>query len=89
MRNHLECCDNLPNKTAGGIELVLYKKSVMKTPIIQLLSRNPAAGSIRQIRKRYAEKQRPVMMYTGEYTSGGRTIEPFLEALMYLMPEPI
>ncbi|KRY27627.1 hypothetical protein T01_2567 [Trichinella spiralis] len=61
----------------------------MKTPIIQLLSRNPAPGSIRQIRNRYAEKQRPVMMYTGEYTNGGRTMEPFLEASMYLMPEPI
>ncbi|KRY55044.1 hypothetical protein T03_9893 [Trichinella britovi] len=32
----------------------------------QLLSRNSAADSIRQISNRYAEKQRRVMMYTGE-----------------------
>ncbi|KRX13267.1 hypothetical protein T07_8551 [Trichinella nelsoni] len=38
---------------------------------------------------RYAEKQRRVMMYTGECISGRRTMEQFLEALMYLMPEPI
>ncbi|KRY40764.1 hypothetical protein T01_11502 [Trichinella spiralis] len=39
--------------------------------------------------KRYAEKQRRVMMHTGECISGRRTMEQFLEALMYLMPEPI
>ncbi|KRY29747.1 hypothetical protein T01_1340 [Trichinella spiralis] len=50
---------------------------------------NPAAGSIRQISNRYAEKQRRLMMYTGECISGRRTMEQFLEALMYLMPEPI
>ncbi|KRZ00243.1 hypothetical protein T11_3299 [Trichinella zimbabwensis] len=53
------------------------------------LGLNPAAGSIRQIGNRYAEKQRRVVIYSGEYTSGRRTSEQFLEALMYLTPEQI
>ncbi|KRY42998.1 hypothetical protein T01_12884 [Trichinella spiralis] len=57
--------------------------------INQLLTRNLAAGSIRQISSRYAEKQQRVMIYTREYTIGSRTLERFLEALMYLTPEPI
>ncbi|KRY17099.1 Armadillo repeat-containing protein 8, partial [Trichinella patagoniensis] len=54
-----------------------------------LLTRNPAAGSIRQISSRYAEKQQRVMIYTRECTSGRRTSERFLEALMCLTLKPI
>ncbi|KRZ66484.1 hypothetical protein T10_3295 [Trichinella papuae] len=61
----------------------------MERLINQLLSRNPAAGSIRQIGNRYAEKQRRVVIYSDENTGGRRTSEQFLEALMYLTPEQI
>ncbi|KRZ52316.1 hypothetical protein T02_3202 [Trichinella nativa] len=37
----------------------------------------------------YAEKQRRVVIYTGEQYSGRRTLEQYLEALMYLIPETI
>ncbi|KRX19599.1 hypothetical protein T07_1972 [Trichinella nelsoni] len=65
------------------------EQGVMETLVNQPLSRNPVAGSIRQKNSKYAEKQRRVMIYIGEYTSGRRTLERFLEALIYLTPEPI
>ncbi|KRZ87158.1 hypothetical protein T08_14885 [Trichinella sp. T8] len=37
----------------------------------------------------YAEKQRRVVIYTGEQYSGRRTLKQYLEALMYLIPETI
>ncbi|KRX14006.1 hypothetical protein T07_1503 [Trichinella nelsoni] len=84
------------NKKVAGNKLRLYKllhlkeeQCVMETLINQLLSRNPAAGSIRERSSRYAERQQRVMIYTDEYTSGRRTFERFLEALMYLTPDPI
>ncbi|KRX13788.1 hypothetical protein T07_3702 [Trichinella nelsoni] len=95
--NHLEGWHNRLNKKAGGNKLRLYKllhllkeeQGVMETLINQLLLRNPDAGSIRQISSKYAEKQRRVMIYTGEYTSGRRTLELFLEASMYVKSVPI
>ncbi|KRY55040.1 hypothetical protein T03_5853 [Trichinella britovi] len=64
-------------------------KMLLATAFLPLLSRNPAAGSIRQISNRYAEKQRRVMMYRGECISDRRTVKQFLQDLMYLMTEPI
>ncbi|KRY10677.1 hypothetical protein T12_16614 [Trichinella patagoniensis] len=37
----------------------------------------------------YAQKQRQVAQYTGEYTNGRRTLEQFLEALRYVTSKPI
>ncbi|KRY08836.1 hypothetical protein T12_16355 [Trichinella patagoniensis] len=70
------------NKKVGGNKLGLYRllhyleeeQGVMEMLINQLLSRNSAAGSIRQISSRYAEKQQRFMIYTDEYTSGRRRI---------------
>ncbi|KRX71854.1 hypothetical protein T06_16920 [Trichinella sp. T6] len=67
--DHLKSWHNRLNKKAGGIKLGLYKlihfpkekQGAMQTVIGQLLSRNPVAGSIRQISNRYTEKQRQVM----------------------------
>ncbi|KRX32921.1 hypothetical protein T05_15005 [Trichinella murrelli] len=79
--NHLEAWHNRLNKIA--------EQAVIETPINQFLSGNPASGSIRQISNWYAENQRRGMMYKGLYISNRRTLEWFLEALMYLMTEPI
>ncbi|XP_003370458.1 hypothetical protein Tsp_15478, partial [Trichinella spiralis] len=77
--NHLEGWHNRLNKIAGE------EQAVIETPINQLHSKNPAAGSIKQISNRYAENQRQGMMYKGLYISNRRTLEWFLEALMYLL----
>ncbi|KRX53075.1 hypothetical protein T09_7520 [Trichinella sp. T9] len=53
------------------------------------LSGNVTVGDLRRVNKVYAQKQRQVAQYTGEYTNGRRTLEQFLEALMYITPEPI
>ncbi|KRX94302.1 hypothetical protein T4B_350 [Trichinella pseudospiralis] len=60
--NHLQGWHNWLNKKTGGNKLKLYKlihllkeeQSVMEAIINQLLSRNPAVGSIRQITNKYA-----------------------------------
>ncbi|KRX71579.1 hypothetical protein T06_4744 [Trichinella sp. T6] len=62
---------------------------VMDTLIQQMLSGNATVGDLRRVNKVYAEKQQRVAQYTGEYTNGSRTLEQFLEALMYITPEPI
>ncbi|KRX72420.1 hypothetical protein T06_14287 [Trichinella sp. T6] len=76
-------------KSVKTFLLTQKEQGVMETLVNQLLSRNPVAGSIRQKNNKYAEKQRRVMIYIGEYTSGRRTLERFLEALIYLTPQPI
>ncbi|XP_003368731.1 conserved hypothetical protein, partial [Trichinella spiralis] len=72
--NHLESWHNRLNKKAGGIKLILRKRrdgnANQPGPF-----KNPAAGSIRQKNNKYAEKQRRVMIYTGEYTNDRRTLE--------------
>ncbi|KRX71375.1 hypothetical protein T06_4116 [Trichinella sp. T6] len=87
--NHLEGWHNRFNKKAGGNnKLGLYRllhyfeeeQGVMEMLINQLLSRNSAAGSIRQISSRCAEKQQRFIIYTDEYTSGRRTLEPHARA---------
>ncbi|KRY46370.1 hypothetical protein T03_3122 [Trichinella britovi] len=86
--NHLEGWHNQLNKKAGGNKLGLYRllhyleeeQGVMEMLINQLLSRNSAAGSIRQISSRCAEKQQRFIIYTDEYTSGRRTLEPHARA---------
>ncbi|KRX62278.1 hypothetical protein T09_10465 [Trichinella sp. T9] len=76
-------------KSVKTFLLTQKEQGVMETLVNQLLSRNSVAGSIRQKNNKYAEKQRRVMIYIGEYTSGRRTLERFLEALIYLTPQPI
>ncbi|KRY44158.1 hypothetical protein T03_13917 [Trichinella britovi] len=55
----------------------------MDTLIQQVLSGNVTVGDLRRLNKVYAQKQRQVAQYTGEYTNGRRTLEQFLEALFY------
>ncbi|KRY09277.1 hypothetical protein T12_14593 [Trichinella patagoniensis] len=50
---------------------------------------NVIVGDLKRVNKVYAQKQRQVAQYTGEYTNSRRTLEQFLEALMYITPEPI
>ncbi|KRX12920.1 hypothetical protein T07_8972 [Trichinella nelsoni] len=80
--DHMKSWHNWLNKKAGGIKLGLYKlihfskekQGAMQTVIGQLLSRNPVAGSIREISNRYTEKQRQVIQVntsaTGVHWSG-------------------
>ncbi|KRX70291.1 hypothetical protein T06_15288 [Trichinella sp. T6] len=72
--NHLEGWHSRLNRKAG---------------VRQELSGNATVGDLRRVNKVYAEKQQWVAQYTGEYTNGSRTKEQFLEALMYITPEPI
>ncbi|KRZ75211.1 hypothetical protein T10_12346 [Trichinella papuae] len=60
--------------------LLIAEQGVMDTLIQHLLSGN-ATGNLRRVNGVYAEKQ--------EYTSGKRTLEQFLKALMYITPELI
>ncbi|KRY43800.1 hypothetical protein T03_17037 [Trichinella britovi] len=95
--NHLEGWHNRLNRKAGKshngfyelLELLIAEQGVMDTLIQQVLSGNVAVGDLRRFNKVYAQKQRQVAQYTGEYTNGRRTLEQFLEALMYITPEPI
>ncbi|KRZ17306.1 hypothetical protein T11_8455 [Trichinella zimbabwensis] len=88
---------NRLNKNAGGNKLGFYKllqllkdeQGVVETLMNQLLLIDPAAGWLRRVNRTYAEKQRQTMIYMGEYTSDRRTFEQYVEALMYLTPEPI
>ncbi|KRY26448.1 hypothetical protein T01_6684, partial [Trichinella spiralis] len=61
----------------------------MDTLIQQVLSGNVTVGDLRRVNRVYAQKQRWVAQYTGEYTNGRRTLEQYLEAFMYITPEPI
>ncbi|KRX85551.1 hypothetical protein T06_1468 [Trichinella sp. T6] len=69
--------------------LLISEQGVMDTLIQQVLSGNATVGDLRRVNRVYAQKQRRVAQYTGEYTNGRRTLEQFLAALMYLTPEPI
>ncbi|KRY12727.1 hypothetical protein T12_15353 [Trichinella patagoniensis] len=70
------------------LELLIAEQGVMDTLIQQVLSGNVTVGDLRRVNKVYDQKQRQAQ-YTGEYTNGRRTLEQFLEALMYITPEPI
>ncbi|KRX18117.1 hypothetical protein T07_13777 [Trichinella nelsoni] len=71
------------------LQILIAEQGVMDTLIRQVLSGNATVGDLRRVNKVYAEKQQRVAQYTGEYTNGSRTLEQFLEALMYITPEPI
>ncbi|KRY14394.1 hypothetical protein T12_6840 [Trichinella patagoniensis] len=83
--------NNLKVGIIGSTEkrLLIAEQGVMDTLIQQVLSGNVTVGDLRRVNKVYAQKQRQVAQYTGEYTNGRRTLEQFLEALMYITPEPI
>ncbi|KRY85425.1 hypothetical protein T4B_12625 [Trichinella pseudospiralis] len=96
--NHLEGWHNQLYKKVGGAEIFNLEwddqsifcpsddqsrvnEDVVETLVNHLLSRDSAADCLRW-------KQRRIMIYTGEHTSGRLTLEHYLEALMYLTPEP-
>ncbi|KRZ51174.1 hypothetical protein T02_9216 [Trichinella nativa] len=79
--NHLEGWHSRLNRKVG--------KGHNGIGVRQELSGNATVGDLRRVNKVYAEKQQRVAQYTGEYTNGSRTKEQFLEALMYITPEPI
>ncbi|KRZ82162.1 hypothetical protein T08_404 [Trichinella sp. T8] len=95
--NHLEGWHNRLNRKAGKshnglyelLKLLISEQGVMDTLIQQVLSGNVTVGDLRRVNKVYAQKQRQVAQYTGEYTNRRRTLEQFLEALMYITPELI
>ncbi|KRY06074.1 hypothetical protein T12_5051, partial [Trichinella patagoniensis] len=95
--NHLEGWHNRLNRKAGKchngfyelLQLLIAEQGVMDTLIQQVLSGNVAVGDLRRVNRVYAQKQRQVAQYTGEYNNGTRTLEQFLAALMYITPEPI
>ncbi|KRZ01821.1 hypothetical protein T11_5945 [Trichinella zimbabwensis] len=95
--NHLEGWHNRLNRKAGKIHNGLYEllqiliaeQGVTDTLIRQVLSGNATVGDLRRVNRVYVEKQQRVEQYTGEYINGSRTLEQFLEALMYITPEPI
>ncbi|KRX15683.1 hypothetical protein T07_7561 [Trichinella nelsoni] len=95
--NHLEGWHNRLNRKADKkhngfyelLELLISEQGVMDTLIQQVLSGNVTAGDLRRVNRVYAQKQRQVAQYTGEYNNGTRTLEQFLAALMYITPEPI
>ncbi|KRY15307.1 hypothetical protein T12_14279 [Trichinella patagoniensis] len=74
------------NRTNDHLEA---EQGVMDTLIQQVLSGNVTVGDLRRVNRVYAQKQRQVAQYTGEYTNGRRTLEQFQEALMYITPELI
>ncbi|KRX12415.1 hypothetical protein T07_8104, partial [Trichinella nelsoni] len=71
------------------LQILIAEQGVTDTLIRQVLSGNVTVGDLRRVNRVYAQKQRQVAQYTGEYTNGRRTLEQFLEALMYITPEPI
>ncbi|KRY28631.1 hypothetical protein T01_15589, partial [Trichinella spiralis] len=89
---HLEGWHNRLNRKAAKahnglyelLQILIAEQGVMDTLIQQVLSGNATVGDLRRVSKVYAEKQRQVAQYTGEYTNGRRTLEQFLEALMYI-----
>ncbi|KRY49181.1 hypothetical protein T03_14601 [Trichinella britovi] len=72
--DHLKSWHNRLNKKAGGIKLGLYK--LIHFP-------KEKQGAMQTVHRKATTS------YTGEYISGRRTLERFLVALMYLMPELI
>ncbi|KRY47109.1 hypothetical protein T03_253 [Trichinella britovi] len=64
------------------LQLLIAEQGVMDTLIQQVLSGNVTVGDLRRVNRVYAQKQRQVAQYTGEYTNGRRTLEQFLEALI-------
>ncbi|KRY05946.1 hypothetical protein T12_16103, partial [Trichinella patagoniensis] len=68
---------------------LIAEQGVMDTLIQQVLSRNTTDGDLRRVNIDYAQKQRWVAQYPRKYNNGRRTLEQFLEALMYITPEPI
>ncbi|KRY60419.1 hypothetical protein T03_3591 [Trichinella britovi] len=95
--NHLEGWHNRLNRKACKghdelydlFQLLIAEQGVMDTLIQQVLSGNVTVGDLRRVNRVYAQKQRQVARYTGEYTNVRRTLKQFLEALMYITPEPI
>ncbi|KRY10906.1 hypothetical protein T12_6287 [Trichinella patagoniensis] len=67
------------------LQLLIAEQGVMDTLIQQVLSGNATVGDLRRVNMDYAEEQRRVALYLREYNNGRRTLEQFLEALMYLM----
>ncbi|KRZ88035.1 ATP-dependent RNA helicase DDX19A [Trichinella sp. T8] len=91
--NHLEGWHNRLNRKACKghdelydlLQLLIAEQGVMDTLIQQVLSGNVTVGDLRRVNRVYAQKQRQVARYTGEYTNDRRTLEQFLEALMFLL----
>ncbi|KRZ92872.1 hypothetical protein T08_7727 [Trichinella sp. T8] len=80
---------NVNIRTNNHLEALTAEQGVMDTLIQQVLSGNATVGDLRRLNRVYAQKQRQVAQYTGEYTNVRRTLKQFLEALMYITPEPI
>ncbi|KRY52724.1 hypothetical protein T03_7998 [Trichinella britovi] len=88
--NHLEGWHNRLNRKAGKshngfnelLHILIAEQGVMDILIQQVLSGNVAVGDLRRVNRVYAQKQRRVAQYTGEYTNGRRTLEQFLAALI-------
>ncbi|KRY54764.1 Protein Asterix [Trichinella britovi] len=85
MTGRITTWNNRLNRKAGKshngfyelLELLIAEQGVMDTLIQQVLSGNVTVGDLRR-----------VAQYTGEYTNGRRTLEQFLEALMYKPVDP-
>ncbi|KRZ76026.1 hypothetical protein T10_8268 [Trichinella papuae] len=71
------------------LKLLITEHSAMDTLIGQLRSENATSGNLRRVSSVYSEKHQRVKQYMGEHMSGRRTLRQFLEALMYVTPEPI
>ncbi|KRY03406.1 hypothetical protein T12_442, partial [Trichinella patagoniensis] len=75
--NHLEGWHNRLNRKAGKchngfyelLQLLIAEQGVMDTLIQQVLSGNVAVGDLRRVNRVYAQKQRRVAQYTGEYNN--------------------
>ncbi|XP_003366206.1 conserved hypothetical protein, partial [Trichinella spiralis] len=76
--NHLEGWHNRLNRKAAKshngfyelFELLIAEQGVIDTLIQQVLSGNVTIGDLRRVNRVYAQKQRWVAQYTGEYTNG-------------------
>ncbi|KRY50502.1 hypothetical protein T03_6553 [Trichinella britovi] len=73
--NHLKGWHNWMDKKVGGNKLWFYK-------LLQLLIEETNYKISRWINRAYTEKQRLIIRYTGDYTSGRHTLEQFFEALI-------
>ncbi|KRX69533.1 Small ubiquitin-related modifier [Trichinella sp. T6] len=95
--NHLEGWHNRLIRKAGEnhngfyelLQLKIAEQGVMDTVIQQALPGNMTVGGLRRLYKVYTQKQRQVAQYTGEYTNGRRTLEQFLEAVIFLRVKSI
>ncbi|KRY34827.1 hypothetical protein T01_464, partial [Trichinella spiralis] len=87
MNNYLEGWHNRLNRKASKgyngfyelLQLLIAEQVVMDTLIQQVLSGNVTVGDLRRVNRVYAQKQRQVAQYTGEYTNGRHTLEQILE----------